>query len=100
MSSVSVADEQRWLSSLGSGRSAAGGSVGRPAWMVMFLAIFFKKTRTSTSQLQPRIKGEMVAYPALSCSPSSLELEVPDSLSGWSDSTSPLVSAPSLVLVA
>ena len=95
-----MTDEQRWLLSLGSGRSAAGGSGGWPAWMVMVLAIFFKQTGTSTSQLQPRIKEEMVAYPALSCSPSSLELEVPDSLSGWSDRTSPLVSAPSPVLVA
>ena len=61
----------------------------------------YKETATSTSQLQPRLKGGKVAYAAPSSSPSSLELEVPDSPSGWSDRTSPLVvSVPSPVLVA
>lgn len=57
MSSVSVADKQRWPSSLGSDRSAAGGSVGRPAWMVMFPAIFFKKIRDVNIPVAAENKG-------------------------------------------
>ena len=54
MSSVSPGDEDRQLSSPDDGfGSTVGGSVRRPAWMVMravvFRAIFFEKTGTSIS---------------------------------------------------
>jgi hypothetical protein len=108
MSSVSATDEQRCLSSPNGLGSTVGGFVRRPARMKsrpVFGAIF-KQTRDASVAAEITIKGGgggKVAYAVLSWSP-SLELEVPDSssgwLAGWSDRTSPLVSVLSPALVA